>query len=154
MSARVASLVLSVAVLAGVVLLVLAYAIPIGTAPIHRASAGSEPMAIPDTSLPIQSWARGAPFRRNRVATPQSFDAQRAVAQAEAASLTRPHLVLKGLVLGKVRAAVIEGLPGIEGAKVLRPGEEQGGVRVIRIDGQRVVARAGGTMIELRIGTP
>jgi len=50
----------------------------------------------------------------------------------------RPALRLTGLVGGAAPAAAIEGLPGVEGGRLLRIGEEAAGFRVVAIEGGRV----------------
>lgn len=76
------------------------------------------------------------------------------MASEHVAQAPRPRLVLRGFVVGARRAAVIEGLPGIEGARVLRQGDEEAGVRVARIDGDRVVVRMKDTTWALKVGEP
>jgi hypothetical protein len=50
----------------------------------------------------------------------------------------KPQLVLTGIVWGDEPSAIVEGLPGIEGARVLRVGESSGSVRIRRITRQDV----------------
>jgi len=50
----------------------------------------------------------------------------------------RPALRLTGLVGGAEPAAAIEGLPEVEGGRLLRVGERLAGFRIVSIDGGRV----------------
>lgn len=50
----------------------------------------------------------------------------------------KPQLVLTGIIWGDEPSAIVEGLPGVEGARLLRAGEASGGVRVRRITRQNV----------------
>jgi hypothetical protein len=45
----------------------------------------------------------------------------------------KPALALLGLIAGAEPTAVIEGLPGVEGSRVVRVGDVVSGVRVVRI---------------------
>ena len=51
-------------------------------------------------------------------------------------------------------AAVIEGLPGIEGSRVVRVGEEYGGVRVRRVERALVVLAGLDTVWTLTVREP
>jgi hypothetical protein len=44
-----------------------------------------------------------------------------------------------GVVLGRTRAALLRGLPGVDGARVLAEGEAAAGVRVLRVADTLVV---------------
>ena len=52
---------------------------------------------------------------------------------AEAPRSPKPLLVLVGIVAGPEPSAVIEGFPGVEGARVVRIGDEVSGLKVTRI---------------------
>jgi hypothetical protein len=129
-------------------------------APLHRQTEAVSEVKLPRDTTPVEQqqpldWASRSPFRRSRTPAPQPFDVRRTAATLEqVAQAPRPRLVLRGFVVGARRAAVIEGLPGIEGARVLRPGDEEAGVRVARIDGDRVVVRMKDTSWSLRVGEP
>jgi hypothetical protein len=45
----------------------------------------------------------------------------------------RPPLSVAGVVLGRIRAALLRGLPGVDGVRVLAEGETAAGVRVLRV---------------------
>jgi len=78
------------------------------------------------------------PFRRARRPAPQSYRLD-AVAPAALAgpALLRPILRLTGVVLGSRPVAVIEGIPGASGGRVLAVGDTLGGLRL-----QRILARS------------
>lgn len=69
-------------------------------------------------------------------------------------SAPKPSLALTGLVGGARLAAVLEGLPGIEGSRVMGVGDSAGGVRVIRITGSTVVLRGYDTLWSLGVRRP
>jgi hypothetical protein len=66
----------------------------------------------------------------------------------------KPILLVSGIVWGDEAAAVVEGLPGIEGPTVLRRGEEAAGIRVLRIGRDRVVLRGLDTTWSLPVREP
>lgn len=55
------------------------------------------------------------------------------------AAPSRPTLTLGGVIEGTRPHAVIEGIPGHERGALLRPGEEVGGIRLLRMIGDTVV---------------
>jgi hypothetical protein len=79
------------------------------------------------------------PFRLARRPAAIAYDPQR-VGEPEAPVPPKPVLTLVGVVLGADPTAVIEGLPGIEGPRVVRIGDVAGGLTVQRIapDGVRI----------------
>ncbi len=102
------------------------------------------PSVEPQETTPLDSssasWAVRAPFRRNRIApsvryrsTPPDLAVQTQPA------VPRPILVLRGIVVGAESAAVLEGLPGVEGTRVVRRGETIGTLTVRRIEKDRVI---------------
>jgi hypothetical protein len=58
--------------------------------------------------------------------------------QAWSPPVSRPALRLVGLIGGATPVAAIEGLPGVEGGRLLRVGEQLAGFRVAGIEGGRV----------------
>ncbi len=72
-------------------------------------------------------------FRSARRAPSIAYDPQRATAPLEAPQPPKPVLSLMGLVGGAEATAVIEGFPGVEGARVVRVGDLVSGVRVAQI---------------------
>jgi hypothetical protein len=80
-----------------------------------------------------------APFRASRKLAIVRFDPQtgRQTAGNQPAA-AKPMLMLSGIVWGTEPMAVLQGLPGIEGSKVVRRGDVIAGIRVSRIDHKRV----------------
>ena len=62
-------------------------------------------------------------FRSARRAAAIAYDPQRVAASAENQP-PKPALMLVGLVGGAEPTAVIEGFPGVEGSRVVRPGDQ------------------------------
>jgi hypothetical protein len=106
----------------------------------------------PGDSLVTTTSARNA-FRADRRPAAVAYDPQRVgVIQANAAS--KPLLLLVGLVAGTMPTAVIEGFPGVEGSRVVRAGDEVSGLRVLRIEAERVVITGMDTTWVLRVREP
>jgi hypothetical protein len=73
------------------------------------------------------------PFRRSRTAPALSYNAaaiDRAQHLAVAPPLPKPVLVLTGILWGNRPAALLEGIPGQEGARLFRLGDTAGGIRL------------------------
>jgi hypothetical protein len=83
-------------------------------------------------------------FRSERRPAAALYDPFRAAAgpPPQPGPAPKPALLLEGIVWGAVPEAVLEGIPGADGPRVLRVGEALGGLRVQRID-MRVVVIAG-----------
>jgi hypothetical protein len=108
--------------------------------------------AAPDTTLAGPARAAGQrvlaeaiaaivsqdPFRIGRLPAITAYDPVR-LAQPVAPPPPRPTLALVGVVHGPDPSAVVEGLPGVEGSRVVRVGDVVGGLRVKRIGNDRVV---------------
>ena len=89
-------------------------------------------------SLVRAVWSR-TPFRAQRRPATVAFDPRREIQSADLKpATTKPVLVLSGIVWGKDPTVVIQGLPGVEGSKVVRTGDQVGGIRVRRIERERV----------------
>jgi type II secretory pathway component PulC len=109
----------------------------------------------PDSLLHIAS-AR-APFRAARVPSRVPFDpAGNVPASAPPASAPtpRPVLVLSGIVWGPDPSAVLEGVPGSEGARVVRRRDRVGGLAVRSIERDRVIISAPDTTWTLHVKEP
>lgn len=96
-----------------------------------RVSTAPHAFALP---YPVDSLARLAVsrdvFRSARRAPSVAYDPQRTAAPVEASQPPKPVLALLGLVVGAEATAVIEGFPGVEGARVVRVGDVVSGIRV------------------------
>lgn len=95
-------------------------------------------------------------FRADRHAPAASYDPERPVVSETPTEppLPKPLLVVSGIVWGDKPAAVVEGLPGIEGPVVLRLGESVAGVGVVAIQAGRVVIRGLDTTWRLTVREP
>ncbi len=78
------------------------------------------------------------PFRIGRRPTLPAYDPQR-LAEQLAPPAPKPTLLLVGVVNGTAPSAVIEGLPGVEGSRVMRVGDVVAGLQVKKIMDGRVV---------------
>ena len=92
-------------------------------------------------------------FRSTRRPASVAYDQQRA-ALPEAPQAPKPALMLVGIVAGADATAVIEGLPGVEGARVLRVGDVVSGIRVVRIESDHVRLAGMDTVWVLRVREP
>jgi hypothetical protein len=108
-----------------------------------------------DRGLVERAIARPA-FRADRRAPSRRYDPEQAPrAEAPAApQVPKPTLAISGIVWGDEPAAVVEGVPGIEGSAVLRPGDSAAGLTVVRIQGDRVVIRGMDTTWQLTVREP
>jgi hypothetical protein len=93
------------------------------------------------------------PFRIARRPTLPAYDPLR-LAEQLAPPPPRPALSLVGIVIGAVPSAVIEGLPGVEGSRVLRVGDVVAGLRVKQISRGRVVIAGMDTTWALEVREP
>ena len=94
-----------------------------------------------------------APFRASRRAALVPYDPRRGVSPA-GPTLTRPALVLHGIVWGGQPGAVLEGIPGVIGDYLLAPGDTLAGLRIRRIERTRVTIDGLDTTWVLRLPSP
>jgi len=85
----------------------------------------------------VRLMTQRTPFRASRKPAAVAFDPNPPAPQAPS-NTPKPLLSLSGIVWGADPTAVIQGVPGIEGSKVVRSGDVVGGIRVSRIDRERV----------------
>jgi hypothetical protein len=103
-------------------------------------------------SLARQAIARN-PFRVDRRPARVAYDPVRA-ATPPAPQPPKPVLVLAGIVWGADPTALIEGLPGIEGSRVVRVGEVVGAFTVRAIERDRVTVTGMDTTWTLQVKEP
>lgn len=128
---------------------------------------GNAPPAFPRRSppssgvvrpYPVDSLARFAVsrdlFRSTRRPAAIGYDPQRAAAPAEANQVPKPVLTLVGLVGGAEPTAIIEGFPGVEGSRVVRPGDQVSGIKVVGIMRDRVRLAGMDTVWVLQVREP
>ncbi len=117
-------------------------------APVARVPASLVALrAKPDSSvarLSAESLAvvvREDPFRVERRPSPVAYDPLRPSVGPEptAPPVPKPVLTLSGIVWGEEPSAVIEGLPGTEGPRVVHMGESFGTLRIRRLMPTQVV---------------
>ncbi len=93
-------------------------------------------------------------FRSARRAASVAYDPQRAAMPEQSNQPPKPVLALVGLVVGAEPTAVIEGIPGVEGSRVVRVGDVVSGLRVKRVEGDRVVIVGMDTVWVLKVREP
>ena len=129
--------------LAGVVAVIHSAGVPIAaslprSARATRVAAQAGPQAYPADSLAALVQA-GDVFRLGHRPAPVRYDpAAGAGPQPWSPPVSRPALRLVGLVAGATPLAAIEGLPGVEGGRLLRVGEQVAGFRLMAIERGRV----------------
>lgn len=129
--------------LAGVVAVIHSAGVPIAaslprSARATRVAAQAGPQAYPADSLAALVQA-GDVFRLGHRPAPVRYDpAAGAGPQPWSPPVSRPALRLVGLVAGATPLAAIEGLPGVEGGRLLKVGEQVAGFRLMAIEGGRV----------------
>jgi hypothetical protein len=74
-------------------------------------------------------------FRASRRPAPIAYDPVRGAQPVVADAAPKPVLLLVGIVTGAEPTAVIEGFPGVDGARVVRAGDVVAGLRVKHIGG-------------------
>jgi hypothetical protein len=95
-------------------------------------------------------------FRADRKPARVAYDAARAEEPESPppSEAPKPSLAVSGILWGAEPAALVEGFPGIEGSLVVRKGDSVGGLRVLRIDRERVVIQGMGTTWRLGVRNP
>jgi hypothetical protein len=114
----------------------------------------TSPLASLSVSAEAVERAIGRPaFRADRRAPVGRYDPEREPAPETPAEppAPKPALAISGIVWGDVPAAVVEGLPGAERSVVLRVGDAAAGLRVVRIQGDRVLIRGMDTTWHLTV---
>jgi hypothetical protein len=134
---------LLVVVLLGVTVSVRIAARPIARVQLPRAAAHDTSAQVSWSGSRIAAESVAAvvsrdPFRIGRRPLLPAYDPLRLTEQL-APPAPRPTLLLVGLVTGADPSAVIEGLPSVEGSRVLRVGDVVAGLSVKTISGNHVV---------------
>lgn len=94
------------------------------------------------------------PFRPSHRPARVAYDPNPAPATPVAPPPPKPALTLTGIVWGRDPAAVLEGVPGVDGARLVRAGEELAGFRVRRITAQKVTVTGMDTTWVLEVRKP
>lgn len=127
--------------LGGMVAVAIAAGVPLSRDVDDKSGARLVRSAVPlfrrsvDTDLTVPARAL---FRITRVPAPVPFDPRGEAPEIPPAE-PKPMLVLVGVVLGPARAALVRGIPGLDGVQVITEGEEIGGVRVVRVEAAEAV---------------
>jgi hypothetical protein len=93
------------------------------------------------------------PFRIGRRPLLPAYDPVR-LAEQSVPRPPRPTLILVGVVNGSARSAVIEGLPGVGGSRVVRVGDVVAGLQITKITNGRVVIAGMDTTWVLEVREP
>lgn len=94
------------------------------------------------------------PFRPSRRPSGVAYDPNPAPSAPTEPAPPKPALVLSGIVWGAAPSAVLEGIPGVEGARLVKAGEVLGGFRIRRITAQRVTVSGMDTTWVLEVRKP
>jgi hypothetical protein len=94
------------------------------------------------------------PFRPSHRPASVAFDPDPPLPTPVAPPPPKPALSLTGIVWGRDPGAVLEGVPGAEGARLVRAGEEFAGFRVRRITAQKVTVTGMDTTWVLEVRRP
>jgi hypothetical protein len=151
---------------AGVWALLLGGAVALGTAAFARLDRAdpraSWPTALPPErlggpypadSLGVATVARD-PFRVTRRAAEVAYDPVRLDQVAAAPRVSKPVLTLVGLVAGAEPTAIVVGLPGVEGPRVMRVGDQVARITLKAIARQEVRLEGMDTTWVLRVREP
>jgi hypothetical protein len=93
------------------------------------------------------------PFRLGRRPAPVPYDPIHG-GQPPAPGVAKPVLALVGIVVGADPTAIVEGFPGVEGARVVRTGDVVAGLRVARIGAREVTVVGMDTTWTLTVREP
>ena len=114
--------------------------------PLRASPAPTGQVTVP-RAAPVDSMSRAAieaaPFRLRRVLPSVRYDPLKAAEPGVPAvpKPPKPTLVLSGIVWGFAPAAALEGIPGVDGARLVMQGDTVAGLRIRRISrGEVVVA--------------
>lgn len=118
----------------------------------QRAVPVKTPVGRPD-SLDEKVIARD-PFRSVRRPAEVAFDPNPIPPPPAEPPPPKPTLLVSGILWGRDPSAVLEGLPGVEGARLVRAGEVVAGFRVRRITAHEVTVTGMDTTWVLQVRKP
>lgn len=90
-------------------------------------------------------------FRARRVGTRVAYDPARLTAAAMPPAPPKPELTVSGIVWSASPAAVLSGIPGVDGNRVVMQGDSIAGLRVRRISAGEVVIAGLDTVWNLHV---
>lgn len=104
----------------------------------------------------IGSLIARTPFRARRTPAAAAYEPDRRgeMGNPRPPSPPKPALVLTGIVWDQEPAAIVEGLPGIDGPRVLRRRDVVGALRVQRISREQVIISGLDTTWKLQVREP
>lgn len=133
----IAALAVLIAVVATLVIAFRPLQLPAPTMLASRRPTGQVPVAtLSDSSFRLAM--RSAGFRANRI-IPSAERGLLAAGTARPPDPPKPQLALVGLVLGKLRTALLTGVPGNAGTRLMSTGDTAGGIRVRSISANQVL---------------
>jgi hypothetical protein len=149
---------LLIGVLLGLIALVRLVASPLAPIELHAsvdASAAPRPRPAVRAAQAesVSAIVARDPFRIGRLPAITAYDPVR-LAQPVVPPPPRPQLTLLGIVNGSEPSAVMEGLPGVEGSRVVRVGDVIAGLRIKQIARTRVVVVGMDTTWVLEVREP
>jgi hypothetical protein len=114
----------------------------------------TEVMGIGPLDSLVLVLAEHDPFRMARSPAAVAYSSAPVEATFLEPAPPKPQLALTGIMWGDEPSAILEGLPGVEGAQVLRAGESIGGIRTRRITRQDVTLVGMDTIWVLHVRKP
>lgn len=123
---------------------------PAANASVPVQGANAAPRLVAESLAPIVSRD---PFRVTRRPATAAYDPLR-LAEQLTPPPPKPLLTVVGLMGGAEPAAVVEGLPGVEGSRVVRVGDVVAGLRIERIGSEQVVIVGMDTTWVLKVREP
>lgn len=105
----------------------------------------------PDSLAPLVNHD---PFRLNRSPAAVPYNSLDTVANVALPPPVRPQFILTGILWGAQPTAVMEGIPGTDGPRLVRPGDVMNGFRVVRITRDGLTIRGADTTWNLAIREP
>jgi hypothetical protein len=97
------------------------------------------------------------PFRRNRLAPAKAYDGVQIEAARSApppAPIVRPVLILSGILWGAEPEALVDGIPGSDGSRLMHRGDSVAGIRLRSLTRDHVVLAGMDTTWTLFIRKP
>ena len=122
-------------------------------APAHDSGAQSSGSGSRIAAESVAAVVSRDPFRIGRRPLLPAYDPLR-LAEQLAPPPPKPTLILVGVVNGLAPSAVIEGLPGVEGSRVMRVGDTVAGLKIEKITKSRVVIAGMDTTWVLEVREP